>query len=120
MTSYYEVLFETLTELGATSAIEVARYSKHTVQVKVTSIVAAINLTIEGSMDGTNWFVCPINSTEVPDVTYFLNGITIGDNGTYEFHTNLKMRYLRVNWEGPTGKDEDVPDLFIRYFGGNE
>lgn len=88
-----------LTAPGVTTAVDVLGSKNHTFQVTVAAVNTNITAKIEGTVDGTSYFILPLESTAVTGLTITAHVATITANGTYLLYvkdvaiTNIRFRF---------------------------
>ncbi len=87
-----EQTFTQLTAPGATAAVNVNAINNHVFQVKLASKNTSVDVNIEGSLDGTNYF-----KIKASDVQYTANG------NYYITETNLQVKFIRFSFVSEIG-----------------
>jgi len=82
-----ETTFTQLIAPGVTAAIPVGAINKHVFQVKVASIDTSVDVNIEGSLDGTNYF-----SFKATDVQYTADGTYLIEEN------NIQVNFVRFRF----------------------
>ena len=82
-----EQTFTQLTAPGNTAAVNVNAINNHVFQVTVAVIDTSVDVNIEGSLDGTNFF-----KIKASDVQYTANGTY------YITETDLQVKFIRFDF----------------------
>jgi hypothetical protein len=92
-----------LTAIGTTSIRKVLPYKHFLIQYTIASINTSIDIRVEGSLDGTNWF----NLDEQGDTT-------VTSNGTNALRlANSPIAFIRCNFVSETGGTDATIDFII-------
>lgn len=98
---------ETATQLtapGNSDEVSVEGSKDHTVQVKVASINTNVVVQLEGSVDGTNFFILPLEGVVVSGITITANVATITANATYLLYVkDVAIKNIRLNFVSESG-----------------
>lgn len=87
-----EQTFTQLVAPGVTAAVNVNAINNHVFQVKLAAKDTSVDVNIEGSLDGTNYF-----AIKAADVQYSANGTY------YITETNLQVKFIRFSFVSEIG-----------------
>lgn len=91
-----------LTAPGTTAVVDVVPYKQHTVQYKVASINTSVDVNVQGSVDGNNFFnLESSNVQKTANGTYYLN------------YKNLPLARMRFNFAAEAGGTAATIDVTI-------
>ena len=106
-----EHTFAQMTAPGTSVPIAGNGNSMHMFAVVATDINTSVSFSIEGTLDGTNWFVVDDSSDFDPTSAYL---ITVA--GTYKVWCTGLFKYLRINFISEDGGTSATLD--VTYLGG--
>jgi len=93
-----------LTAVGVTDSVTIEGSTDHTVQVTVATIDTNVVIQLEGSVDGTNFFILPIEDSTVSGLAISANVVTITANGTYLLYVKeTAIKQIRLNFVSEAG-----------------
>ncbi|KKL45107.1 hypothetical protein LCGC14_2358970 [marine sediment metagenome] len=109
--------FTQLTTPGSTDHIHVPGTRRHTFQVTVAEIDTNVGVTIDGSIDGTNFFVMPVKGFTATGISYTNEIATITGNGTYLIYAEeIAVSYVRFTFASESGGDSSAT-IDVKYLG---
>ena len=109
--------FTQLTTPGSTDHIHVPGTRRHTFQVTVAEIDTNVGVTIDGSIDGTNFFVMPVKGFTATGISYTNEIATITSNGTYLIYAEeIAVSYVRFTFASESGGDSSAT-IDVKYLG---
>lgn len=100
--------FAELTAPGTSASKDASDYENHTFQITIAGIDASVDIQMEGSLDGSNWF----NLDDSGNATQYTA------NGTYLMHkSNFRMSEVRVNFVSESSSPSSAT-VNVTYMGG--
>ena len=87
-----EKTFVQLIAPGVTAAVDASEVNNHVFQIKVAAINTSVDVNIEGSLDGTNYF-----QIKAADVQYIANG------AYYISENDLQVKFVRFSFVSEVG-----------------
>ena len=105
-----------LTAVGQTTAVDVEGFLYHTYSVNsVENTSTDVRYQIEGTLDGSNWFVLIPTNAAITGYTVSNGLITVtvdpGSDTSYVFQFLGKFKEMRFNWITETGDTDAVIDV---------
>lgn len=101
-----------LTATGNTDSVSVEGSRDHTAQLTIASINTNVVVQLEGSVDGTNFFILPLEGVVISGLAITANVATITANGTYLLYVKdvaiTKIRLKFVSESGGTAATIDT------------
>lgn len=98
---------ETATQLAApgnSDVLNVEGATDHTAQVTVAAIDTTAVVQLEGSVDGTNYMILPLEGAVISGLAITANVATITANGTYLLYVkDVAIKNLRLKFVSETG-----------------
>ncbi len=89
-----------LVATGNSDAVSVEGATDHTAQITVAAINTNVQVQLEGSVDGTNYMILPLEGAVISGLAITANVATITANGTYLLYvkdvaiTNLRLKFV--------------------------
>lgn len=113
----YSKTFAQLTAPGSTDHIHVPGTRRHTFQVTVAEIDTNVGVTVDGSIDGTNFFIMPVKGFTATGISYTNEIATITGNGTYLIYAEeIVADFVRFTFASESGGDSSAT-LDVKYLG---
>ncbi len=111
---------KTFTQLdtpGSTDHISVPGTKRHTFQVTVAEIDTNVGVTIDGSIDGTNFFIMPVKGFTATGISETNEITTITSNGTYLIYADeVIVSFVRFTFASESGGDSSAT-IDVKYLG---
>ncbi len=93
-----------LTATGNTDAVSVEGAEDHTSQITVAAINTNVVVQLEGTVDGTNFFILPLEGVVISGLAITANVATITANGTYLLYVkDVAIKQIRLKFVSESG-----------------